>query len=140
MKIQDYLSEKGVPFTRHEHRLAYTAQEVAAEEHVTGRKVAQPVIVGCEDGFAMCVVPADRRLDLAKAAEDELATMFPDAEIGAEAPFGSPFDLPTVVDDHLARHDEIVFQADSHREAIHMAFSDYEALEDPRIEDIALGD
>ena len=32
-----YLREHGVPFSIEDHRLVFTAQEVAAEEHVSGK-------------------------------------------------------------------------------------------------------
>jgi Ala-tRNA(Pro) deacylase len=150
MKIQDYLSQKGVSFTTHQHPPAYTAQEVAAEEHVSGKIMAKTVVVKAGEKYVMCVLPACYMLDMDKVAkavkaksvrladESELADMFPDSEVGAEPPFGNLYDLPTIVDAQLAQDEEIVFQADTHRDAVRMRYADYASLVSPSVEDIAV--
>jgi len=152
MKISEYLKEKGVYFSMHEHAPAYTAQEVAAEEHVSGDMLAKAVVVRAGEGYAMCVLPASYKLDMSKAAdalrvkarkvrladETELAKLFPDVEVGAEPPFGNLYDLPTLVDVHLAEDDEIMFRAGSHRQAIRMKYADYAALAEPDVADLAV--
>ena len=68
MKIQDYLKEQRARFEIHEHPPAYTAQEVAAEEHVSGNRLAKVVVVKADKEFAMCVLPASYKLDMEKVA------------------------------------------------------------------------
>ena len=150
MKAEQYLRDQGVPFEHHTHAPVYTAQELAAEEHVPGRDVAKTVIVKADDRFAMCVLPACCKLDLAKAAqalgakhcrladESEMARLFPDVEIGAEPPFGNLYDMPTLVDASLAGEDRIVFASDSHREAIAMKYADYARLTGPQVADFSV--
>ncbi len=149
-QIQNYLSENNVAFTVHEHVPAYTAQEMAAEEHVSGRKTAKPVIVKTPGGYAMCVLPAHRKLDLAKAAhalhakqvelasERELGELFPDSEIGAEPPLGELYRIRTVMDRELSDADEVVFQAGTHRHSIHMDAGDYVSVTHPEVSDISV--
>jgi Ala-tRNA(Pro) deacylase len=151
MDIHEYLRQNDVEFRLHEHAPAYTAQMVAAEEHVTGHDVAKVVIVRGDDKFYMCVVPAPRMVDVLKvgrvtgaknvrlADEQEIATLFPDVEVGAEPPFGNLYDLPTLVDRHLAHRDEIVFQGGSHHEAVRVRFEDYARLAQPRTADLVTG-
>lgn len=150
MKIDEYLKENGVEFERHEHPPAYTAQEVAAEEHVSGNILAKAVVVRTDDSYAMCVLPASCKLDMKRvtkaakakhvrlADENEMAELFADAEVGAEPPFGNLYDLPTLVDRRLAEDEEIVFQAGTHRHAIRMKYADYERLVKPSVEDLAV--
>ncbi len=150
MKISEYLKENGVYFSMHEHPPAYTAQEVAAEEHVSGNLLAKAVVVSAGDRYVMCVVPASYKVDMKKAAkklgvksvrladETELAKLFPDVEVGAEPPFGNLYDLTTLVDEHLAADDEIMFQAGSHRHAIRMKYADYASLTEPDVADLAI--
>ncbi len=150
MKISEYLKENGVYFSMHEHPPAYTAQEVAAEEHVSGNLLAKAVVVSAGDRYVMCVVPASYKVDMKKAAkklgvksvrladETELAKLFPDVEVGAEPPFGNLYDLTTLVDEHLAADDEIMFQAGSHRHAIRMKYADYASLTEPDVADLAV--
>lgn len=150
MKIAEFLKEKAVTFEQHEHVPAYTAQEVAAEEHVSGNLLAKAVVVNTDKGYAMCVLPASFKLDMDKVAralkagkvrladETELAKLFPDAEIGAEAPFGNLYSMNTLVDEHLAHDDEIVFQAGTHRHSIRMKYGDYAKLVNPKVIDLAI--
>jgi len=150
MKIEEFLKKNKVAFEVREHEPAYTAQEVAAEEHVTGNMMAKAVVVHTKDGFAMCVLPASYKLDMKKVAkaiksrkvrladEKELAELFPDVEVGAEPPFGNLYNLQTLVDEHLSAYDEIMFQADSHRRAVKIKYDAYANLVQPTVADIAV--
>lgn len=150
MKLGEYLAEKGVAFQSFEHPPAYTAQEVAAEEHVSGNLIAKAVVVQANGKYALCALPASYKLDMAKVArvlkaqtvrladEGEMAELFPDMEVGAEPPMGQLWNLPTLVDRHLAEDDEIVFQSGTHRNAIRMRYTDYEVLTKPKVADLAV--
>jgi Ala-tRNA(Pro) deacylase len=65
------------------------------------------------------------------AGEGEMDRLFPDCEVGAIPPFGSFYHLPTLVDESLTEDDKIVFEAQSHEEAIRMSYKDYEEIEHP---------
>jgi Ala-tRNA(Pro) deacylase len=144
MKITELLTDRGIRFEHMHHRPAYTAQRVAEELHVPGREVAKPVLLRTAEGYIMAVVPATHRIDLERlremlneayidvASEAEMDRLFPDCEPGAMTPFGSLYHVPTVVDDTLAEDDQIVFEAQSHEDAIRMSYRDYEAIEKPR--------
>lgn len=150
MKIQDYLEKHGVPFVTHEHPAAYTAQEVAAEEHISGNMLAKTVVVKTDKDYAICVLPASFKLNMEKVAkavkakkvrladETEMAGLFPDVEVGAEPPFGNLYHVPTVVDKHLTEDDEIFFQAGTHRHAIQMKYADYASLTKPKVADLVV--
>jgi len=150
MDVEQFLRDAGVEFQRCEHPAAYTAQEVAAEEHVSGDAVAKPVVVRADEETLLCVLPASRKIDLGKLAkavkakhctlvdEAELARLFPDVEVGAEPPFGKPYGLRTVVDAHLAGHERITFTAGTHRTAIQMKYSDYAKLVEATVADFSV--
>ena len=150
MKIDEYLNEQGIAFKSHKHPPAYTAQEVAAEEHVSGNMLAKTVIVHDGEGYTMCVLPASYKLDMKKVAEirkadkvrladeTELSKIFADTEVGAEPPFGNLYDIPTLVDEHLTSQDDIIFQAGTHRQAIKMKYADYASLVKPTVTDLAI--
>jgi Ala-tRNA(Pro) deacylase len=133
----------------HDHPPAYTAQEMAAEEHVSGKMIAKAVIVESGGKYAICALPANCKLDMRKVAkalnfksvrladETEMARLFPDVEVGAEPPLGNLWDLPTLVDTHLAADEEIVFQGGTHRNAVRMRYEDYFTLTHPSVADIA---
>src|SRR3989337_1970467 len=63
-RVKEYLDKQNVPYTHNVHRTAYTAQEVAAEEHIPGKMMAKTVIVKAGNQLAMVVLPASGRLDL----------------------------------------------------------------------------
>lgn len=145
MKLDEFLSNRQVPFQRLEHRPTYTANRMAQSLHVPGREVAKSVLLRNGRGqYLLAVVPAPCHVDLARlrdylgedelelATEEEMEEVFPDCECGAMPPFGSLYQMPTVVDDTLAEDDEIVFDAQNHHEAIRMAYRDFEALEHPQ--------
>jgi Ala-tRNA(Pro) deacylase len=150
MKIAEYLAEKKVPYSTHQHMTAYTAQEVAAEEHVSGNIVAKAVVVRAGTEYVLCVLPASCKLDMRKVAkavgakepqladEQEMAQLFPDTEVGAEPPFGNLYNLSTFLDQHLAADEDIVFQAGTHRDTVRMKMTDYMSLARPKVMDLAV--
>jgi Ala-tRNA(Pro) deacylase len=151
MQVAKFLEDKGVAFKVIRHDRAYTAQEVAAAEHVTGHMFAKTVIAkGGEDEAVMFVLPADRHVDFGKASEllggelkmateGEMKQLFPDCDIGAEPPFGSQYGVATYVDESLATMDEIVFRAGSHEETVRMKYGDFADIESPAVADFSTG-
>jgi len=148
MNIDDYLRNEDVEFTRVQHPTVVTAQEVAQSEHVPGDRLAKTVIVKAGDEFVMLVLPATRMVALERASEilgaeaalateEETEPVFPDAEVGAEPPFGSFYGLKTLADESLAEQITIVFRAGNHRETIEIAWDDYVRLENPQLADFS---
>ena len=148
-RVRKYLTSHGVGYELEQHPLAYTAQEVAAAEHVPGRKFAKPVIVNADGKLIMTVLPANRLLDLEKvkatlgcedvrlAREEEFAPIFDDCERGAEPPFGNLYGLPTIVDADLTT-EEMIFNAGSHTETMKIPTIEYLGLVHPEKADLAL--
>jgi Ala-tRNA(Pro) deacylase len=144
MKIDDLLTSRHVPFERLHHRPAYTANRMAQALHVPGREVAKTVLLRAGRGYVLAVLPATHHVDLERvrrelgedkvevATEDEMERLFPDCERGSMPPFGSQYQVPTIMDESLAEDEQIVFEAQNHEDAIRMNYRDYEALEHPR--------
>ena len=149
MKFVDYLRENGVEFETDTHTRTYTAQGLAHAEHVSGYKVAKPVVVKCTKGFAMCVLPAPKHVDLERVAdvlgekdvrlatEPEMAELFPDCELGAEPPVGEMFGMATLMDSLLQEDDYLIMQAGSHTEAVKIRRADWQRLCKPKVATIA---
>ena len=147
--IEDFLRNKGVGFEVIRHELAYTAQETAAAEHVSGHEFAKTVIVTDGDAFYMLVLPASHEADLEKvsrlvgaevnlAGERDMEGLFPECDVGAEPPFGSIYKMATYVDRLLADREKIVFRGGSHEKTIKMAYDDYAEIENPKVASFAL--
>jgi Ala-tRNA(Pro) deacylase len=151
MKIQAFLESQGVPFTALKHRPTYDAQRTAQVLHVHGNEMAKTVLLRANGGYVyvVAVLPATKKIDLEKtrevlggakvelATEVEISEHCPDCEIGALPPFGSQYDMKTIVDESLAEDDEIVFEGNTHEEAIRMKYADFARVEQPLVADFA---
>lgn len=151
MNITNFLKEQKVKFESIPHRDTYDAQRMAAMIHVSGYEVAKTVLLRGEadDEYVVAVLPANRTIDFARAAEAlgeskvELATEIeisehcPDCEMGALPPFGSHYGMKTLVDESLAEDDEIVFEGNTHHEAFRVSFADFRRIEQPAIASFA---
>jgi Ala-tRNA(Pro) deacylase len=144
-ELKEFLDANGAAYEVRSHRPVFTAQEVAAAEHLPGRAMAKVVVVCDGGGYLMAVVPATHQVALGLlaqaigttglrlATEAEFASLFPGCEAGAMPPFGNLFSLPVWVDAELAEDDEIAFNAGSHEQTVHMHYGDFARLVAPRI-------
>jgi Ala-tRNA(Pro) deacylase len=142
-KLREFLDANRVDYTAMTHPPAYTAQEVAAAQHVPGKEFAKVVIAKAGDRFVMAVIEAPQHLDLDKlgdvlpegfaslATEEEFRELFPACAPGAMPPFGNLFGLEVFVDRDLAHDDEIVFQAGTHTQTVRMKYADFARLVSP---------
>src|SRR6202140_5621711 len=62
----DFLSHNKIAYESLHHPEAFTAQTVAAAEHIKGRQHAKVVMVKSGGQHLMTVLPADHRVDLEK--------------------------------------------------------------------------
>jgi Ala-tRNA(Pro) deacylase len=143
-RVKEYLEEKRIPYTHCTHRLAYTAQEVAAAQHVPGQKMAKTIVVKADDQFVLVILPAVLKIDMKAlrgelpfkhvelASEKEFGGLFPDCEVGAMVPFGNLYNLSVYVDRSLSADEEIVFNAGTHVDTIKIRYQDFERLVQPR--------
>jgi Ala-tRNA(Pro) deacylase len=148
-RLEGYLRENQVPFQMQHHYRAFTAQQVASSEHISGKMVAKVVMAWADAKLVMLVLPASHQVDLGKAAsslggravylatERDFAAVFPDCELGAQPPFGNLYGLPVYVDRALAEDDVIVFQAGTHTETISLRYEDYARLVAPVVADLS---
>jgi len=148
-RLIKYLNEKKIVYEILHHPEAFTAQTIAAAEHVKGRHHAKVVMVKSENEHLMAVLPANSRVDLEKLeravgksvsveSEPEFKALFPDCAPGTMPPFGNLYGLSTYVDQALSKEDFIVFEAGTHTDAIKLQYKDYELAVNPFIEDFAL--
>src|SRR5437762_12327384 len=142
-KLKEFLDREKVKYVSIVHSTAYTAQEVAASAHITGKELAKTIIVELDGKMAMAVLPANRKIvlqDLREvtgsdevkfASEEQFRKQFPDCETGAMPPFGNLYGMDVYVAESLTQNDEIAFNAGSHTEVMKMAFRDFERLVQP---------
>jgi len=150
-KLKEFLDARGARYVTISHSPAYTAQEVAASAHISGREMAKTVVVKLDGKLALAVLPASCRLDMNRlkavsrarevslAGEPDFKDAFPGCEVGAMPPFGNLYGMDVYVDEAIAADEEIGFNAGSHTEVIRMKYADYAALAGPKVGRIAEG-
>src|SRR5690606_27637844 len=124
-----------------EHDRAVSALSLARSLNLRGEELAKPVVAVSDGQLTLCVLPANRTLDLRLLAqalgadsvrlaeEEEFADVFPDCELGSQPPFGRLYGLPVILDATLAEQDTIAFRAGTHIDAVAMPMEEYLALE-----------
>ena len=148
-KLIEFLNQNKVRYEIVHHPEAFTAQELAAVEHVKGKQHAKVVIIKSDGDKLMTVLPADHRVDLerldkltgkrtALATETEFKALFPDCAVGTMPPFGNLYGVDTYVERSLAENDVIVFEAGTHSDAMKMRYADFERLAKPKVGDFAV--
>ena len=148
-RLIDFLDQSKVRYDLLHHPEAFTAQELAAIEHVKGKSHAKVVMVKTGGELVMTVLPADHRIDLEQlgkitgrptvvATETDFKELFPDCAVGTMPPFGHLYGLATYLDKSVANADKLVFEAGTHSDAIRMKYTDYERLAKPTLADFAV--
>lgn len=144
-QLRDFLDKHRVKYVSITHSPAFTAQEIAASAHISGRELAKTVMVKVNGKMAMAVLPASFHVqfDLLKealgvkkvelASEADFKDLFPGCELGAMPPFGNLYDMDVYVAQSLTEDDEIAFNAGSHTELIKLAYADFERLVQPKV-------
>jgi Ala-tRNA(Pro) deacylase len=144
-KLKTYLDKNKIKYSTLKHKEAFTAQEIAAAQHIPGKQVVKSVLIKADDKYVLAVLPAIHMVDFSSlkkalnakkvslATENEINKVIPDFEIGAMPPFGSMFDLPVYADSTLKEDKEIVFNAGTHKDMVKMKYKDFEKLAKPAL-------
>jgi Ala-tRNA(Pro) deacylase len=141
--LKEYLENHKVKYASINHSPGFTAQEIAAAAHVSGKSLAKTVIVKIGGKLAMVILPANEHVSFGAlkeatgvsvdlASESEFKHKFPECEVGAMPPFGNLYDMAVYVSNHLTDHEQIIFNAGSHSELVKMAYRDFERLVHPK--------
>ncbi len=148
-RLKEFLNENHVKFVTISHSQAFTAQEIAAAAHVSGKSLAKTVMVKLDGDLAMAVLPGPEHLsmerlkhatgahDVELASEEDFSDRFPSCEVGAMPPFGNLWGVPVFVDQRLREDEEIVFNAGTHTELVKLPYAEYEKLVQPAIAELS---
>ena len=144
-KLKMVLDEAKVPYEVYNHALAYTAQEIAARQHVSGNELVKVVMIELDDQLVMGVIRGNDKIALhvveeslnvrhaRLATEDEFIARFPECEVGAMPPFGHLFGLSVYVDPALAKDEYIYFNAGNHVQTVRLRYKDFARLVQPQV-------
>ncbi len=143
--VKTLLEQRGVAFTETHHQLAFTAQEVAQREHVSGHRMAKVVIVMVQGQPVELVLPASRRVVLEKlekmlgdshvrlASEAEMDRIFTDVETGAIPALRHWKDVDVIMDEAMKVDGKIILQGGTHEDTVELDFRDWYNLVSPRV-------
>ncbi len=134
--IVSFIQERGVHYTVLSHDKTRTLEATADSIHAPYAKMLRAVIMTDGEKHYMAILPVTHVLDF-KALQQKLGTelyvasfrdfsnKFDCCERGSVPPIGEAFNLPTFVDESVAKLDEVFFEPGSHSAAIKMNGSDY---------------
>ena len=143
-KLKEVLDEANISYEVYHHALAYTAQEVATAQHLSGKEMAKVVMLKVDGDLVMGVIAASHKINLSTvkaslgakearlASEDEFTSRFPECEIGAMPPFGNLFGLAVFVDPALEKDEYIYFNAGNHVQTVRLKYQDFAQLVKPQ--------
>ncbi|MFO0889621.1 MAG: YbaK/EbsC family protein [Isosphaeraceae bacterium] len=143
--IKELLQQRGVAFEESHHREAFTCQEVAQSEHISGHSLAKVVAVVADGRLFELVLPASRRVVLEDvrrmvgadqvrlASEPEMDRVFTDVETGAIPALRHWDDVDVIMDESLRTDGQVVLQAGTHEDTISLDFRDWYRLVQPRV-------
>jgi Ala-tRNA(Pro) deacylase len=147
--VREELERKGFAYEELHHTDAWTAQEMAQREHISGHRVAKVVGVLADGQPVELILPASRRVLLDRvrqllrakevrlATEQELEQLFPDCELGAIPALRHWLGVDVVMDGNLAGAGSIIILGGTHRDAIRMNFDDWFDMVNPRVEEFS---
>jgi Ala-tRNA(Pro) deacylase len=143
--FKKYLDSQHVPYDVISHKATYTAQEIAAAAHISGKNLAKTVIIKFDGQLAMAVLPAAYQINFRRlrealgvdavelAHEEEFKDLFPEYEVGAMPPFGNLYGLDVYIAESLTEDTEIAFNAGTHIDLVKMSYATFAGLVQPQV-------
>ena len=148
-RLAQLLDEAGIEHELVEHPATFSAVDEAAVAGVEPARVAKTLVLHDRDGYRLAVIPAGKRLDLARArdalhatrhlrlaTEEEIEVAFPGFEVGALPPLGESLPVPEVVDIRLLYRDRVLCAAGDHRHGVLLDPRELVRVAEPRVADV----
>ena len=137
--LREYLDRHGIGYELLKHSRTQTSSETAEAAHVSGDRLAKPVVIEDADRYLVVVIPASRRIDFTAlhrafgrqvglATEPEVETLFRDCAPGAIPAIAQAYGLDVAVDEALLDLDDVYFEAGDHYELVHVSGDDFRSL------------
>lgn len=147
-EIINLLKTNNISYKETEHEPVFTSEQAAKVRGISASQGAKSLLLKCEGGFILVVLPGDRKLDSKKLKNllriKEFRFALPEevknkmgCEIGACYPFGNLIGLPTYVDNSLSKNDIISFNPGLHTRSLEIQWRDFYSLVKPKMVDIS---
>jgi Ala-tRNA(Pro) deacylase len=147
-EVTNVLDQAGVDYELLSHAQTQRAVDEAEALGLPPRAVAKTLVLTADEGHVRVVLQASERIDLKKvreyveggksirlASEDELASDYPEFELGAVPPFGGAGDR-VLVDSRIAEQPSVVLEAGTHEQSVRMATADLLELTKAEVVDV----
>lgn len=127
--IETHLGRSGIDFNLVPHPHSSNSLQTAQFAHVAPKQVAKAVMTHDGDIYRLCLIPSTNRLvtswlnehmngHFRLVAEQELADLFADCEIGAVPALGQAYGFPVIWDSAFSMMDEVFFESGDHENLI----------------------
>lgn len=141
--VQQYLQKNNIPFEAIEHKIVYTAYDLAATLKEKLEGIGKTLLIKADNGFVLVLLPANRRLDLAKlknalgakklsiVSEKEMIAKLK-VKAGGLTSFGALHKAEVFVDSALLKASRVLVAAGSFTDHVRMKARDFVKLENAK--------
>lgn len=137
--LAQYLLDRDVAYELVPHPHTETALASAAASGLPADGVVKAVVLKGADGFMLALLPASRRIEFDElrqvlgtgvdiAGEEQIETLFPDCEPGSVPALGAAYGLDVVVDDSLARQQDLYIEGGDHAHLVQISGTSFRKL------------
>lgn len=151
-KFESFLKDRKVKYEIVEHKVVYTAYDLAATLHVEPKTIMKSLLIGADRELVLALVPGNMNLDLAKLkkvisaawkkagekapkkvdlASEKMIQKKITKKTGALIPFGSYYKLQTFCDSKLLKEKKLLVNTEIFTESLQMTGSSYKKAENP---------
>jgi len=125
-----------------EHRVVFTAHDAAQTTKKKLNDIAKVVLIKADKNFVLIVLPAGKYVDFSgikkalKAKKVSMAsekdiTKYLKTKVGLLHPFGSQYNMQTLLDKTLAKSKKMIASAGSYTHSVEIALKDFEKIVQP---------
>lgn len=141
-KVTKLLDKAKVKYKILSHKVVYTAHDAAQTTKKKLSEIAKVVLVKADKNFVLIVLPAGKYVDfkgIKKAlkaknvsmANEKDITKYLKTKVGLLHPFGSEYNLKTLLDKGMSRAKNMVASAGTYTDSVEIALRDFEKLVKP---------
>jgi Ala-tRNA(Pro) deacylase len=148
-RVKKYLEASGVAYEIISHKKVFTAYDAAATLKRELKDIAKSLLVQIDKRLALVLVPADKKIDLAKItkkfqakkvsiAREAVMSKLLKIKPGALSAFAKLHKIELVIDKSLLKSKKVVLSSGSYTESIIMKVADFVKLEAPQVAVVAM--
>ncbi len=143
-KVLSYLDKQGLKYDVVNHRKVYTAYDLAQTLKADLKSIAKTLLIKADNVYVLVIVPAHRRLDLAKLKkalkakkvslpEEKVVLKVLKIKMGGLTSFGNLHKLSTLIDKELLKAKKVLLNGGSFKQSLSLAMKDVAKIENAAI-------